>query len=274
MAFIKNPIPGHENDQIIIFARRHFASMIGTVFIILIMIIIPIFLMNGIKVASPKILSTIAANFIFVIGSIYYLVLAAFVFMQWVSYYYDILIVTDKEVLDIKQIGLFDRQITEISLLRIQDVSAQVNGFWPTLFNYGDVVAESAGENSRTYVIENIGNPIKIANQILQLHTEHIDKEDRAAEIIVAEGDLRGGYRSTPSCPPCEPCQPATSSSSFASSEPLTEIQPNVTVETPFGSSSQSPVENQSQPTYQTEDQAEQGDISKDDLDKGGEVKL
>jgi hypothetical protein len=191
MIKIKVPIAGHENDQIIIAKRRHWASMVGVIVITLILIALPLALMQVIRIVNPDFLTGSFLTIINVIGSIYYLVMTTFAFSQWINYYYDILIVTDNEVIDIDQNGLFDRHISEISLLRIQDVSARVKGFWPTLFNYGDVVAESAGENTRTYIISSIPDPINVANKILDLHNEHIARDGRENELGTGEGDLR-----------------------------------------------------------------------------------
>lgn len=221
---IKVPIPGHENDQIIIGKRRHWASMVGVMFLMLILIIVPALLIYAIKITNPDLLSGSILTIITVLGSIYYLVMASFAFAQWMNYYYDMLIVTENEVIDIDQNGLFDRHISEISLLRIQDVSARVKGLWPTLFNYGDIVAESAGENTRTYIMSAIPDPIAVANKILELHNDHIERDGRENELGTGEGDLRphqtanfarmpqnqaeNQLQNTNVCPPCPVCEP------------------------------------------------------------------
>lgn len=227
---IKVPISGHENDKIIIAKRRHWASMVGVMILILILIFVPVLLIQAIKITNSDLLTGSFLTIITVLGSIYYLVMATFAFAQWMNYYYDILIVTENEVIDIDQNGLFDRHVSEISLLRIQDVSARIKGFWPTLFNYGDVVAESAGENTRTYIMNSIPDPIAVANKILDLHNEHIARDGRENELGTGEGDLRSQKTtnfskilinqnmqdqsaSTNVCPPCQAtpvCEPET----------------------------------------------------------------
>ena len=267
------PIAGHENDNIIIFTRKHIVSLLGTMFLILVMVLLPILIFFVLKNSGHSYLHGVAINFLVVAGSIYYLITATFAFTQWVSYYYDLFIVTDSEILDIDQEGIFDRRVTEISLLRIQDVSARVHGFFATFFDFGDVVAESAGENSRTYVIDSVPNPIAIANKILDLHNEHVAKEERAGEMKMADGDLRGGpLRSavgTPAqpCPPCPPCDVSSdrqNSSPFATNAPLEEIT-KVDEWPPLHKTESSDAEKQFESS---------GNVSKDDLDHGGEVKL
>jgi hypothetical protein len=278
MVRFKNPIPGHENDHIIIFARRHFISMLSTLVLNLMMILAPILIYIGVHVTTPSIFSGIFLNFLVIIGSIYYLVSATVIFTIWVGYYYNVFIVTDDAIIDVGQNGIFDRRITEISLLRIQDVSARIKGFLPSLFNYGNVVAESAGENSRTYVIDNVSNPVAIAEKILELHNEHIAKEERVGEVVTGDGDLRGGVivKSSPNSENQSTNLPSNNNSDqikvnedsvFASKSPL---------ENSLGDSEKSECVCPPLKVESNDEQAQpsQGDINKDDLEKGGEVKF
>ena len=245
------PIPGHEKDQMVISTRRHLASTFTTMFVVLLMLILPIALLVALKTTNPEVISGFFINFLVVFGSIYYLVIVTFAFVSWINYYYDIFVVTQDEIIDIDQNGLFDRHITEISMLRVQDVAAQIKGFFPTIFNYGNVIAESAGENTKTYIIDNIPNPLDVANKIMELHNEHIAQGVREGQVVVAEGDLRGGAvpvsatvnTVTPeqSCPPCPTCEE-------------NKIPDNVVSE--------------------NQKQNSEGNVSNNDLNKGGEVKF
>lgn len=270
----KIPVEGHENDKIIISTKRHIASLIGAMFLIFVMIILPILILSVMLKMTPEFLSGYTLNFLVIIISIYYLVVATVSLTIWVSYYYNIFIVTENEILDISQEGIFDRRVSEVSLLRIQDVSARIKGFWPTLFGYGDVVAESAGENTRTYIIDSIPHPVEVANKILALHTEHIQREERAAEIITAEGDLRSHKLGWPAredatdnqahqeekvCEPCPVCLPEEQGTS-----PVQPAQPPSQFEEPANPQSIQP---DSQNTTQ-------GEVKSDDLNSGGEIKL
>jgi len=236
-------LPDHENEKIVIFARRHFASMLGAIVIVLVMFLTPIILWLAVKMSNFTIFPEGSLPFLIIGVSIYYLIVVTYAFTEWVSYYYSYLAVTENDIIDINQRGIFNRHITEVSLLRVQDVSAQIKGFIPTFFSYGDVIAESAGENTRTYVIDNIPKPMEVANKILDMHNEHIAREERAAEIITAEGDLRKQVIGAPanivqplssSTPPCPPFSPITTA-----------------------------------PPPHTE-----GDINQNDLNQGGEIKF
>ncbi len=58
------------------------------------------------------------------------------------------LIVSDKNVTQVLQIGLFDRKVSELSMANVEDVTAQQRGIFPTLLNYGTLRIETAGEQN------------------------------------------------------------------------------------------------------------------------------
>lgn len=65
-----------------------------------------------------------------------------------VIYNQSYLIVTDRNVTQVLQKGLFNRQVSELSMANIEDVTAAQKGIFATLFNYGKLVIETAGEQN------------------------------------------------------------------------------------------------------------------------------
>lgn len=85
------------------------------------------------------------------------------------------MIVSDKNVTQVLQIGLFDRKVSELSLGNVEDVTAQQKGIFPTLFNYGVIIIETAGEqNNFTFIY--CPNPNAYAKAILDARIDHIEK--------------------------------------------------------------------------------------------------
>ncbi len=76
------------------------------------------------------------------------------------------LIVSDKNITQVLQISLFDRKVSELSMSRIEDVTAQQNGILPTIFNYGVLQIETAGEQNNFRFIY-CPNPNAYAKAIL-----------------------------------------------------------------------------------------------------------
>jgi uncharacterized membrane protein YdbT with pleckstrin-like domain len=73
-----------------------------------------------------------------------------FLIMLVVTYIYsrNELILTDRNVTQIISNGLFSRQVSQLSLNNIEDVTADKQGIWSMVFNFGQVRIETAGEQN------------------------------------------------------------------------------------------------------------------------------
>lgn len=56
------------------------------------------------------------------------------------------LIITDRNITQILQYGIFSRKVSQLNLNNVEDVTAVQNGILPTTFNYGTLKIETAGE--------------------------------------------------------------------------------------------------------------------------------
>ncbi len=56
------------------------------------------------------------------------------------------LIITNKNLTQIVQHGLFNRQVSELSMADVEDVTAHKKGFFANFFDYGGLLVETAGE--------------------------------------------------------------------------------------------------------------------------------
>ena len=69
---------------------------------------------------------------------------------------------------DIEQKGFFSRVISEHKIFRIQDVTSEVHGVFPTILRYGQVFVQTAGTKQR-FNFRQIPNPNKIRDMIIKL---------------------------------------------------------------------------------------------------------
>lgn len=83
------------------------------------------------------------------------------------------LVVTNENILLIKQNALFDRKVSQLNLAKIQDVSVDQDGIVPTMLNYGTITIETAGEASN-YTYTNAPDPIINAKHIIEAHEEFL----------------------------------------------------------------------------------------------------
>lgn len=98
-----------------------------------------------------------------------------FVFFAWLFFFFsitdyvlDIWYITNKRIVDIQQTGFFSRKISEQYLNRIQDVSSETIGVLPTLFKYGNVRVQTAGEREH-FLFEEVPEPDAVRQIIMEL---------------------------------------------------------------------------------------------------------
>ena len=253
MAEYHFPVPGSiDEGKIVLFVRRHWASFLGQFLLSFFMLVLPTVIFIIIYLSNPHFYEGIARNFIVLALSIYYLIAITVAFIAWISFYYDIYIICDDRIVDIIQQGFFGRKISQLSLLRVQDVTSNIEGLIPTFFGFGDVLVETAGEQSQNFLLKAVPNPQEVSAKIMELHNQIIETEGRHHQVLEGEGALSPGKNQPESGEP-----PSANESSPPVAPPESPPSPN-------------------QPTTYQEllKKEQQGQISHDDLDKGGEIDL
>ena len=80
-------------------------------------------------------------------------------------------VVTSDSLTQVSQTSLFNRQSSQLSLANLEDVTAEQNGIFAHIFNYGILKAETAGEHSKFRFVY-CPNPNLYAQQILHAREE------------------------------------------------------------------------------------------------------
>lgn len=174
---LPNPIP---DEHIVFFLRRHPITLLGLITGYMLLLASPITLIVYIQNFQPQWLDDQIMITLFLLGgSVFFLFAWLFLFQAFMDFYLDIWIVTNRRILNIEQTGLFSRTISELRLYRIQDVTSTITGFLHTMFGYGDVEIQDAGEKTR-FCFEDITDPNHVAKTILELaeidRREHLDE--------------------------------------------------------------------------------------------------
>lgn len=156
-----------EKDEYIIFeVRKHWFTLVGPGIFICAAALLPIFIYS-IFSALPVVIESeknITVLFLF-LYSIWVLVLWVIAFIIWTDHYLDVWIVTNKNLIDVEQQGIFHREITTTRLNRIQDINSEVRGMFQTFLNFGDVSIQNAGTNKQ-FIIKGVENPANVRENI------------------------------------------------------------------------------------------------------------
>lgn len=137
-----------EDEKILLFLRRHFITNVPWIFIALILIAIPPFFLTLNSQLSIFNLSALPARFTTIFTVFYYLIILNYIFISFITWFYNISLVTQKRIVDIdfSDLVYHDVAITKLSL--IEDVNYTQSGFIRSFFNYGDVFVQTAGEKT------------------------------------------------------------------------------------------------------------------------------
>lgn len=103
--------------------------------------------------------------------SSYLLVVAVITMAQVSDYFLDMWIVTNERIINIEQLGLFSRKVSEMRLNQVQDVSSETHGFLETFLTYGDVTVQTAGQRLQFH-FKNINDPDEVKVKVAQLVTD------------------------------------------------------------------------------------------------------
>lgn len=153
-------------------SRRHIFTFVKQIILFTVLGVLPVGIFFMIKNMFPTLLDTPQMYALAVLlASIYYLCIVLFFFTSFVDFYLDVWIVTNDRIIDIEQFGLFSRTISELELFRIQDITTNIHGIFPTIFKYGDVVVQTASTNV-SVVFHNVPDPDKIRQSLLELAHE------------------------------------------------------------------------------------------------------
>ncbi|MDA0208251.1 MAG: PH domain-containing protein [bacterium] len=165
-----NKLPNHQRGETAeVFLRRHWIAivMIGLYFAAL--MLIPVIILVFLSVADLSIFNTVLIGpLVSVLMACYVMMIMIVTMTQFTDYYLDTWIVTTERIINIEQIGLFTRVVSELNLPEIQDITAETTGVLATLLSYGNVYIQTAATRER-FNFKQIDNPEHVKEDILRL---------------------------------------------------------------------------------------------------------
>src|SRR5258708_6865404 len=167
---INNPLfPGQqENEKIYLVIRQHWMILALKILAWLLFAVILIISDWAIKTYAPNLLISPYAEIITLIKSVYLMFLILGLFLLWIMYYLNVMIVTNERVVDITQNSLISHKVSELNLNRTQDVTAETEGILETFFDFVTVYLQDAAISER-FIFYNVPNPGRVKKLIMNL---------------------------------------------------------------------------------------------------------
>jgi len=178
-----------EGEHVVLFLRRHWFALLGTGTAFVLLTGIPLLLgWYFWSTVETWMDHPVLGPVVVIIGSIYFFSVWLFAFLEFTDYYLDTWIVTNERIINIEQEGLFNRIASELDLAAVQDTTAEIRGIIQTVFTYGHVYVQTAGEKGRFH-FKNINDPEEVKERITQLVEE--DKRRIAMLGGIAAGKIK-----------------------------------------------------------------------------------
>ena len=157
---IKLPFVLQEDEALLVVARRHWLyftmRMVGTAAAGALGLIIGIFLVRW------------TFGFDGTAGRVAIAVLAAWVvywgirgYFTWYRYHYDLWAVTNQRIVDSIRRHWFHHRMSSADLVDVEDINVVREGILPTMFNFGDVRCQTAGEVPN-FILAGVPHPAEI----------------------------------------------------------------------------------------------------------------
>ncbi len=159
-----------DGEEVILLLRKHLITQIRWIIITLIMVLAPLVLINF------PLIQFLPGRFQFIVILMWYLLVFAFVLESFLSWYFNVYIVTDERIVDIDFYNLIYKEISDAEIENIEDVTVQVGGVLQTVFNYGWVNIQTAAQIPQLE-FEYVPQPVKVSEVLKQLKLEEKQEE-------------------------------------------------------------------------------------------------
>lgn len=145
-------------ESIILFLRAHLITNISWIAMSLIAMVIPIIVLVLLQNFGEFLSNPAISRFILVYVLFYYLLVFSYIFISFLVWFYNVFIVTTERVVDIDYSDIVVHNIAITNLNNVEDANYTQSGFIPTLFNYGHLYAQTAG-NEKNFEALSIPKP-------------------------------------------------------------------------------------------------------------------
>lgn len=162
-----------EEDEVVIFTLRKHPLILSVplifTFCLFLLSAVLYFLMKN---SALELFNINLEAFFAVALSIAMLYLILIGFISWLIRYLNIIILTNKHLVEIEQSSIFNRKISILALDHIEDVTSETKGFIRTIFDFGNIHIQTAGE-VKNFELRNYKDPEGIEKKIMEAKEEH-----------------------------------------------------------------------------------------------------
>lgn len=152
-------------EEVILMLRKHPITNLGWILASLVVILIPTtFPLFSVYVSLPW-------SYQIVVLLLWYLMTTAYVMESFLTWFFNVDIITDERVIDVDFYNLIYREITDANIDQIQDVTVRIGGGLRTFLNFGNVLIQTAAEIPMIEFVD-VPKPDQVASVLRTMRVE------------------------------------------------------------------------------------------------------
>lgn len=155
-------------EKILLLLRKHFIINFRWIWIAVVLAILPVLF------GYVPIFLVLPTRYQVVSVVVWYLMVFGFSFEQFLSWFFNVYIITDERIIDYDFYSLLYKRVSEAKIDKIEDVTYAMGGTLMNIFEYGTVYIQTAGEQ-REIDFEAVPKP----NVVVKLLNELMIEEER-----------------------------------------------------------------------------------------------
>ena len=172
-AFVTKPLQTFfasqsREEEIILLLRKHPITQLKWILSAIVLAVLPLLLMRF------QLFAFFPPNYLFAAHVGWYLLLLGFVIESFLSWFFNVYIITDERVVDVDFLSLIYRNISSAKIDNIEDVSAETSGAIRAIFNFGTVKIQTAAEVTEFEFVD-----VPQPNKVIALLNDLILEEER-----------------------------------------------------------------------------------------------
>ncbi len=162
---------GFENqekgEKLVLLLRQHLITQLVPLLEVVFLAFVPVIASPAVYLVKVNILTFLGVAQIFWVLAFWYLFVFGFAFYKFVFWFFNVYLLTSERIIDYEFKGVLSMETAYANLNKIQDVTPRIIGFGGTVFHYGNVLIQTAGEKNEFEFVK-VERPDDVAQAILE----------------------------------------------------------------------------------------------------------
>jgi len=139
------PFPLQDGEIVLKLCRRHWLYLWPRTAFMALLALAPVVVV-AVLLSKADALDGTTGKVFRIVAAVYLFYWAVRILLSWYRYHNDIWVVTNQRIIDSTKTTPFNLKISTADLVNIQDMSVERDGIVRTIFDYGDIVCQTAAE--------------------------------------------------------------------------------------------------------------------------------